>query len=292
MWKEKYKIGVPLIDQQHEELFKRVFAFIQTFREQGNWEIKQKRVIETLDFMQDYVVVHFHDEEKYQEEINYPDIVAHKEEHYNFKKKVNEYVTKLNADNFSESLVQEFGGKLMTWLIMHVAGSDQKIGSYVEGLIKVDYIDPLYYATKEIFQLMLDIETTKSNLTVVNHVTSHEENKIVVELGVIGDLQGKIVFSFPADLTLSMLKTMCGMDVVEVDTFVSSALGEIVNIISGNALTKLTEKGLVCDILPPKIIVENYHDTILKSESYLYMPIASQMGNFDIHVLLKKANLV
>ncbi|UTW68873.1 hypothetical protein KHA80_16265 [Anaerobacillus sp. HL2] len=42
-----------------------------------------------------------------------------------------------------------------------------KIGSYVDRLIKVDYIDPIYYATK-VFQLMLNIETTKSNLTVVN----------------------------------------------------------------------------------------------------------------------------
>ncbi|UTW68874.1 hypothetical protein KHA80_16270 [Anaerobacillus sp. HL2] len=58
MWKEKYKIGVPLIDQQHEELFKRVSTFIQTFR-RSKLEMKQKRVIETLDFMQDYVVVHF-----------------------------------------------------------------------------------------------------------------------------------------------------------------------------------------------------------------------------------------
>ncbi|UTW68872.1 chemotaxis protein CheC [Anaerobacillus sp. HL2] len=57
-------------------------------------------------------------------------------------------------------------------------------------------------------------------------------------------------------MTLTMVKTMCGMEVTEVDMFVSSALGEVVNIISGNALTKLTEKGMVCDILPPKIIVK------------------------------------
>ncbi|RYD02159.1 hypothetical protein N752_27290 [Desulforamulus aquiferis] len=63
MWKDKYKIGVPLIDQQHEELFKRVSDFIKTVRQEGIWETKLAKVKENMAFMQEYVVVHFADEE-------------------------------------------------------------------------------------------------------------------------------------------------------------------------------------------------------------------------------------
>ena len=131
MWKEKYKIGVPLIDEQHEELFKRVSDFLQKVQQKGLWEEKLEKVKETMDFMQEYVVVHFDDEEAYQEQVNYPDLEKHKLAHAKFKEAVGGYVSRLEQEGYSEELVQEFSGKLMTWLIMHVAASDQKIGQYV-----------------------------------------------------------------------------------------------------------------------------------------------------------------
>ncbi|MEG6523562.1 bacteriohemerythrin [Desulfotomaculum sp. 1211_IL3151] len=133
MWKEKYKIGVPLIDNQHEELFKRVSEFIQTVRGEGNWQAKLDKVKENMAFMQEYVVVHFNAEEAYQKKINYPDLENHQKIHAKFKADVNRYVQRLEQEGYSEELVQEFGGKLMAWLIMHVAAMDQKIGEYVEG---------------------------------------------------------------------------------------------------------------------------------------------------------------
>ncbi|WP_423229824.1 bacteriohemerythrin [Clostridium aceticum] len=132
MWKEKYKIGVPIVDQQHEELFKRVSDFIHTVQKKGVWEEKIDKVKETMVFMQEYVVVHFDDEEMYQEKIQYPDLDEHKQKHIQFKEAVGNYVKRFNEEGYSEELVQEFSGKLVAWLIMHVAAMDQKIGEYVD----------------------------------------------------------------------------------------------------------------------------------------------------------------
>ncbi len=49
MWKDKYKINVPLIDEQHEELFARVSSFIKTVQGEGKWEDKRDKVKETLN---------------------------------------------------------------------------------------------------------------------------------------------------------------------------------------------------------------------------------------------------
>ncbi|NLL05565.1 MAG: hemerythrin family protein [Clostridiaceae bacterium] len=132
MWKSKYKIGVDLIDQQHEELFRRVSNFTQTIRNEENWEAKLDKVKETMVFMKDYVITHFDEEEAYQAKIDYPDIEKHKEAHAQFKEAVNEYVKIFEEEGFNEHKIQEFGGKLMTWLIMHVGNMDQKIGEYMK----------------------------------------------------------------------------------------------------------------------------------------------------------------
>lgn len=131
MWKEKYKIGIELIDEQHEELFKRVSDFIHTIENKDRWEDKLEKVKETMVFMKEYVIVHFADEEVYQEQIKYPDIENHKIAHAKFREGVESYVRIFEKEGFTEEKIQEFGGKLMAWLIMHVCKMDQMIGEYV-----------------------------------------------------------------------------------------------------------------------------------------------------------------
>lgn len=132
MWKEKYKIGVDKIDEQHEELFRRVEDFVISLRKDGEWETKLPKVKETLEFMQGYVVTHFADEEAYQEEQGYPGLEIHRQVHEDFKKEVGEYAIKFEEQNYPEDLVQQFAGKLLAWLINHVAATDQKIADYVK----------------------------------------------------------------------------------------------------------------------------------------------------------------
>ena len=48
-----------------------------------------------------------------------------------------------------------------------------------------------------------------------------------------------------------MVKIMSGMEFEEVDAFVTSAISEIANIISGNVATALSDSDIKCDILPP-----------------------------------------
>lgn len=131
MWKEKYKIGVDLIDQQHKELFHRLSNFIQIVQNEDNWEEKIDSVKETLEFMQEYVIFHFDTEEAFQEEVNYPHMEDHKEIHNKFKGVINDYVKIFQEEGFNEEKIQELSAKLMTWLIVHVGKTDQELGKYV-----------------------------------------------------------------------------------------------------------------------------------------------------------------
>ena len=134
MWKEKYRIGVKRIDEQHMELFKRVSDFLVIIENKDSWEDKLEKVKETMSFMQEYVIVHFDDEEAYQELIGYPEIENHKIAHSKFKEGINDYVRIFQEEGYSEEKIQEFGGKLMTWLIMHVCKMDQMIGEYAASI--------------------------------------------------------------------------------------------------------------------------------------------------------------
>lgn len=132
LWKDKYKVGVALIDEQHQELFRRVGDFLQSVRSEDPWQDKLLHVKDTLQFMQEYVVSHFQAEEQYQLELGYPGFKEHKAIHDKFTLEVVDFAKRFESTGYEEDLVQEFSGKLLAWLINHVAATDQQIGKYAQ----------------------------------------------------------------------------------------------------------------------------------------------------------------
>lgn len=85
--------------------------------------------------------------------------------------------------------------------------------------------------------------------------TAISERKVLVTIKIVGDITGSITYNFPESTTIEIVKTLSGMDTAELDDFATSALAEIANIISGNAMTALSESNYLCDIQTPKIII-------------------------------------
>ncbi|NLO90354.1 MAG: hemerythrin family protein [Clostridia bacterium] len=132
LWKDNYKLGVPLIDAQHQELFRRVQSFLQVLRSKDSWDEKIPMINETLEFMKRYVVEHFQAEEDYQRSINYPGYEAHKQIHDDMVNYVQEVSKKYEQSQNDEQLMQQFGGRLLAWLINHVCAEDQRIADYAK----------------------------------------------------------------------------------------------------------------------------------------------------------------
>ncbi|MGI6403110.1 MAG: bacteriohemerythrin [Oscillospiraceae bacterium] len=129
-WKDKYRLGVTLIDREHQELFQRVEAFMKILRSTQSWEDKVHELNETLEFMKGYVVEHFSHEEEYQKKIGYPGLEAHKKKHDDMVQYVAGVSEQYEKSGFDEQLMQQFGGRLLAWLVNHVAVEDQRIASY------------------------------------------------------------------------------------------------------------------------------------------------------------------
>ncbi|EHQ90410.1 chemotaxis protein CheX [Desulfosporosinus youngiae] len=139
-------------------------------------------------------------------------------------------------------------------------------------------------AASQTFKLLLDLDVTTDTVpSLENNDKKEYIENIDIVIEITGDLNGEVMYSFPKDTTLEMVKMMSGMEFKEIDEFVKSALGEIANIISGNALSGLSQAQLICDIRPPKII-EGQTSTVDEGCSIYQAKVKTSIGDVGLNL--------
>jgi hemerythrin len=126
-WDPRLAVGVPIIDQQHQELIEALNRLLAAMAaSKGAQEVRS-----LLDFLGDYVVTHFAAEEQLMARHRYPGAAEHREEHAAF---VAEFKA-LHADFVragpTTGLVIKLNGRVCQWLREHIAGSDKKLATFV-----------------------------------------------------------------------------------------------------------------------------------------------------------------
>ena len=125
LWKDAYRIGNDVIDEQHEELFHRIEKLLVMARS-ADLEENRKQCEQMLNYLVEYTVFHFNSEEALQNRENYVDYEQHKKIHQEFRNTVIVYQKQIREE-FSAVMLKRFLGTLLTWLTVHVQGCDQKI---------------------------------------------------------------------------------------------------------------------------------------------------------------------
>jgi len=128
VWKDEYSVGVKVIDDQHKELFRRVNKLFDDVS-RGN----VTTVLETLDFLNSYVIYHFSAEEQLMDKSRtYPELESHKNEHEWFKSEILSIREQVEKNGLGVSLTLRLNKLLVSWLINHVTKTDVKFAPYLK----------------------------------------------------------------------------------------------------------------------------------------------------------------
>ena len=131
-WVNDLATGNEKIDTQH----KRLVSALNDLLDACSSGQGRTKVNATMDFMVDYVIQHFADEEKLQLQYNYPGYVNHKNLHEAFKLDVGELVKNIKADGPSVRLVGKANAFLGDWLIKHIKQEDMKVAAHIRSVEK------------------------------------------------------------------------------------------------------------------------------------------------------------
>jgi hemerythrin len=129
-WKPEFAVGVPAIDDQHQEIFRRAAHLFEVCAEGKG----QDEVAEVLTFLQAYVGEHFTAEEKLQRESGFPGADAHRAQHEAMKKGLTELTDYLARHGPGLELVVLTNRLVVDWLTRHIMTSDMAVAEHVRGL--------------------------------------------------------------------------------------------------------------------------------------------------------------
>ena len=126
-WDETLSTGVAEIDEQHKEIFVRFNALLEACERGRSREL----LADILDFLNNYMLQHFRDEEKLQASVDYPELAAHKSVHEELGGRFLLLQGKLAARGATVQLVIETCKVLSEVLFEHIHLHDKALAEFL-----------------------------------------------------------------------------------------------------------------------------------------------------------------
>ncbi len=116
--------------------------------------------------------------------------------------------------------------------------------------------------------------------------------EITAVIGVSGELEGSVLYGFGHGTSLALAGRMMGETVTEHNEVSLSAVGELANMITGNAATQLSGAGYACAISPP-IMIEMIGSRIATvGGPQILATFNSDLGDLNIRISLKESRVL
>lgn len=126
-WHTDFEIGVKTIDDEHRGLIEKYERLYQKMRSGGGFDYYK----ELSDYLKNYVMTHFTNEELIQETIGYPDIENHKTLHKAFEDDLMAFTNANKKEQLTSLDLIRFNLFIKNWLMHHILVEDRNIGNFI-----------------------------------------------------------------------------------------------------------------------------------------------------------------
>ncbi len=161
-----------------------------------------------------------------------------------------------------------------------------KVMSGATGRIRAEFVNPFIQAAHDVMRAELQIQDLgRGDLALQS--TSYTSDEVTVMVGVVGELQGVVLYGMSERTAKNMVSSMLGEIYPVFDRTVESAIAELGNVVTGAASQELEKAGFSCRLTPPMVVTGRGAIISTISIQRLVVPIVCQLGSLTIHVALR-----
>lgn len=153
--------------------------------------------------------------------------------------------------------------------------------------MKVEFINPFVGAAYDVLKKVTQTEAAKGELALAN--SPIHGNEVNVVIGVTGDLAGQIILCMSQATALAFAtKMLMNLATETLNELAKSAICELGNMILGNAVTDLSDKGYFCTLTPPTLFIGK--DVVVSTQilRFLVVPLETEYGAIAINIALQE----
>ena len=150
----------------------------------------------------------------------------------------------------------------------------------------IEIAKPFIAAVTTVLSTMAGITPTVGKPYVKKNLKASGDISAVV--GITGAHRGTISLTFTRSCAVYLVKAMLGDDIGDIIQDTCDAVGEITNMVSGQARAGLAEMGIVLQGSTPSIIMGDNHTLSHVSASpIIAIPFSTQAGDFTLEFCLE-----
>ena len=149
--------------------------------------------------------------------------------------------------------------------------------------MNVEYINPFLIAVKNVFDTMINLPYRLGKPVVKNSgTTAYDVSGII---GISGEVIGCVVVSFPTQIALKVGSSLLGEELKKVDADCTDAIGEVANMIAGDAKKRFPKANTTISV--PSVIIGSHKVAYPSGLPIISIPCETDAGQFAIEVALK-----
>ena len=154
--------------------------------------------------------------------------------------------------------------------------------------IDISVVNPFLGAAYDVFKQLFGCELKKGQICIKRNPTA--EHEVAIIIGISGKRHtGVVVYTMKIYTAKKIVMNLDPDNAVsEKNEAFSDALGEIANMISGNAMSDFSKRGISLAITTPSVIVGDAFEMHLLDQETLAADMMSPFGTLEIHVAIKK----
>lgn len=152
--------------------------------------------------------------------------------------------------------------------------------------LKAELVNPFLWATIHVLKTMVHLDPAVGKPCLKKESSTKGDISGIV--GIIGDAEGSLCLTFSKDCILHIVSKLFREDRGEINEEVKDAVGELTNMISGDARRRLAEAGYHFQGAVPSVICGPNHEIKHVTKGpILAIPFGTEAGNFVVEICFK-----
>ncbi|MBN1498537.1 MAG: chemotaxis protein CheX [Spirochaetes bacterium] len=152
--------------------------------------------------------------------------------------------------------------------------------------INAEYVNPFLEAASAVFKQIINVDLRRGKMIIKeNPEPSHD---VAIIIGITGSINGEVVYSMGYNMVTKIAEILApGMTESQVKAEYKDIVGELANMITGNAMNLFAYSGKQIDITTPTVVNGQDFTITLVKQTTLAINLYSPMGQLEMNVALK-----